>query len=340
MGADGLKSSSSAPTRGTRSASTQSPQPPSTSLPSSASVPGASPPSVSGKIRSSKFTQEQRPYPTNRQPPVSKSPSSSGEEIQQQLVTLTETVVQQQTTPVVRPSNRFAVLMDEVTDLDDLAETVIDPLVSPSPKAHPVASSITLSESAAATPVCNSPPAQVSSESEYPGESPAEFLLPPQPSRQPLEPSTALVPVGYKFDSHPSSGQAASISEDAACQGVSLMLPLQSSSSASSPLPALRPCDSPDLFALVPWSGHSEGALTTPSFHCASQPSPTLSEDSFYARSLDPTFQEGGSDRDGDFPSDGDFSPFSLPFSPPFSPLFPPFCPFFGGAVGGFSWSG
>ncbi len=63
LGADGLKPSSSAPTRGTRSASTQSPQPPqppSTSLPSSASVPAVSPPSVSGKIRSSKFTQERR----------------------------------------------------------------------------------------------------------------------------------------------------------------------------------------------------------------------------------------------------------------------------------------
>ena len=222
-------------------------------------------------------------------------------------------MVQQQTTPVARTSNRFAVLMDEVTDLDDLAETVIDPLVSPSPKGHLVASSVTPSDSAAATPVCNTPPAQVSSELEYPGESPAEFLPPPQPSRQPLEPSTALVPVGYKFDSHPSSGQAASISEDAACQGVSLVLPLQSSSSASSPLPALRPCDSPDLFALVPWSGHSEGALTMPSFHDASQPSPTSSEGSFYARSLDPTFQEGGSDRDGDSLLDGDFSPFFPP---------------------------
>ncbi len=222
-------------------------------------------------------------------------------------------MVQQQTTPVARNSNRFAVLKDEVTDLDDLAETVIDPLVSPSPKAHPVVSSVTPSDSVAATPVCNTPPAQVSSDSEYPGGSPAEFSPPPQPSRQPLEPSTALVPVGYKFDSHLSSGQAASISEDAASQGVSLVLPLQSSSSASSPLPALRPCDSPDLFALVPWCGHSEGALTTPSFHGASQPSPILSEESFYARSLDPTFQEGRSDRDGDFPSDGDFSPFFPP---------------------------
>ncbi len=202
--------------------------------------------------------------------------------------------------------------MDEVTDLDDLAETVIDPLVSPSPKTHPVVSSVTPSDSvAAATPVCDTPPAQVSSESEDPGQSPAEFSPPPQPSRQPWEPSTALVPAGYKFDSHPSSGQAASISEDAACQGVSLVLPLQSSSSASSPLPALRPCDSLDLFALVPWSGHFEGALTMPSFHGASQPSPTSSEGSFYARSLDPTFQEDRSHRDGDFPSDGDFSPFS-----------------------------
>ncbi len=52
---------------------------------------------------------------------------------------------------------------------------------------------------------------------------------------------------------NPISGQAASILEDAACQGVFLVLPLQSSLSASSPLPALRPCDSPDLFALVPW---------------------------------------------------------------------------------------
>ncbi len=312
MNADVLKSSSSAPTRGTWPASTQSPQPPSTSLPSSAPVPDASPPSVSGKMRSSKFTQERHPYPTSRQLPVSKSPSLSGEEIHQQLVTLTKTMVQQQTTPVARTSNHFAVLKDEVTDLDDLAETVIDPLVSPSPKGHPVMSSVTPSDSAAATPVCDTPPAQVSSESEDPGESAAKFSPPPQPSRQPLEPSTVLVPAGYKFDSHPSSGQAASISEDAACQGVSLVLPLQSSSSASSPLPALRPCDSPDLFALVTWSGHSEGTLTMPSFHGASQPSPTSSEDSFYAQSLDPTFQEGGSDRDGDFLLDGDFSP-SLP---------------------------
>ncbi len=101
-------------------------------------------------------------------------------------------------------------------------------------------SSVTPSDLAAATPVCDTPPAQVSSESEDPGESPAEFSPPPPPSRQPLEPSTALVPAGYKFDSHPSSGQAASISEDAACQCVSLVLPLQSSSSAPSPLPALH----------------------------------------------------------------------------------------------------
>ena len=299
----------SAPTRGTRSASTQSAQPPSTSLPSSASVPGASPPSVSGKIRSSKFTQERRPYPSSRQPPVSKSPSSSGEEIQQQLVTLTETVVQHQTTPVARTSNRFAVLMDEVTDLDDLAETVIDPLVSPSPEAHPVASSVIPSDSVAATPVCDTPPAQVSSESEDPGQSPAEFSPPPQPSRQPWEPSMALIPAGYKFDSHPSSGQAASISEDAACQGVSLVLPLQSSSSASSPLPALHPCDSPD------------------SFHGASQPSPTSSEGSFYAQSLDPSKKAGVTEMET-FCRMVTF------------PLFSPFCPFFGGAVGGFSWPG
>ena len=85
LGADVLKSSSLAATCGARSASTQSPQPPSTLLPSSAHVPGASPPSVSGKIRSSKFAQERRPYPTSRQPPASRSPSSSGEEIQNSL---------------------------------------------------------------------------------------------------------------------------------------------------------------------------------------------------------------------------------------------------------------
>ena len=169
-GADVFKSSLSPPTCGTKPVPAQSPQPPSTSLPSSAPVPGAAPPSTSGKMRrSSKFTQERRPYPTSRQLPFSKSPSSSGEDIQQQLSVLTETVVQQQATSVICPragtSNRFAVLRDEVADLDDLAKTVIDPLVSPSPKGHPVTSGAAPSNSAEATPVCNTPPAQVSSES-------------------------------------------------------------------------------------------------------------------------------------------------------------------------------
>ena len=221
----------------------------------------------------------------------------------------------------------LALLGEEVDDLASLAGTVIDPFASLSPSCSSHEPSGSAGTSVSQTPRCNTPSAFLPDyESDDPHQPVAEFSPPPEPSWQPLDPSTALVPLGYAFDDDGGSVLAPSVLDGASQQWVSSQdLPLAASqpgytSSAPSSLPPLRLCDqsfpeSPALLALSPWSGHSDGPLSTPSCHFGSALSPASSSGaSFYARSLDPSFQEGGCD--SDLFSDGGNPPSLLPSVP------------------------
>ena len=121
-------------------------------------------------------------------------------------------------------------------------------------------------KSVSQTPKCNTPSAFLPHpDLDDPHQPVAEFSPPPEPSRQPLDPSTALVPLGYAFHDDGGSVLAPSVVDGVSQQRVSLqVLPLAASqtgytSSAPSSLPPLRLCDqsfpdSPALLALSPWS--------------------------------------------------------------------------------------
>ena len=80
---------------------------------------------------------------------------------------------------------------------------------------------------------------------------------------------------------------------------------------ASPLLPPGLPLSQPGSPSLVS-SCCSDDPLTTPSFHLGSVRSPSSSEASFYALSLAPSFQEGGSDH---YFSDGDGAPSPIALS-------------------------
>ena len=278
-----------------------------------------------GKMRSTKLIRERRLQQSRCKSSASVRKLSKDQQFAAKSSAKHDSLAPAQ--PVVDTSNRFALLRDEVDDLVSLAGTVIDPLASPSPSRSSYEPRGSAGTSVSQTPKCDTPSAFLPDpDLDDPHQPVAEFSPPPEPSRQPLDPSTALVPLGYAFHDDGGSVLAPSVVDGVSQQRVSSqVLPLAASqtgytSSAPSSLPPLRLCDQlfpelPALLALSPWSGHSEGPLSTPSCHFGSALSPASSSGaSFYARSLDPSFQEGGSDRDPF--SDGDDPPSLLPSVP------------------------
>ena len=127
-------------------------------------------------------------------------------------------------------SNRFSVLTDEATDLEAIAETVVDPLASPPPAVSPSVVPPSQTAVLAAEPlphVVPTPPAAISASSHQGG---AEFTSPPSTSR-----SASTGPTATSVDHIPSG--AAGLP---APHGESVVAASNSSATASPTEPSLQ----------------------------------------------------------------------------------------------------
>ena len=257
---------------------TPSPQPASSLW----STDSGSPSSGSGKVRMSRSFKKQLRQ-SSRQLYLVQASSRKRVALESSVGPTVEVSTQAVTT-----TNRFSCLMDEAEDIVALGESVIDPLASPSvvpkalPSASPFSSACTPDRGALVPTVSGSDqvldvvaPAQFSP-------SVAEFSQPPNPERLPLCPATNL----SEGTSSPSSAIEYELYEQC------LASLFDSSELAASESVA---------------RGTSPGAITTPSFNVSSS-----GESTFYHRSFEPAFQEGGSDHDFSFSSEAsDASPSS-----------------------------